>query len=83
MSMGLDSVSDDKDAEMEKHMHFIESIAKEMQQSVQEIMPLYEEVLEALSARAHIENYLPIFVAKRVKWILRMHHLSARQDLPV
>lgn len=81
MSMTGHTVSDDEAAGRHKHLHFIESIAEEMQQSVQEIMPLYEEVLEALTVRARIDDYLPILVSKRVKRILRGQRVSATQDL--
>lgn len=56
--------------DVQRHLRFIESIAEEMQRSMQEIAPLYEEVLEALSVNAQINDYLPIFVSKRVKRIL-------------
>jgi hypothetical protein len=57
------------DAEQERHVRFIGSLAEEMQRTVQEIMPLYEEVLESL-ADARVSDYVPIFVCRRVKKIL-------------
>ncbi|RZI42995.1 DUF3562 domain-containing protein [Herbaspirillum sp. HC18] len=57
-------------AELEKHVRFIESLAEEMQRSVEDIVPLYEEVLESLAGNVQVNDYLPIFVCKRVKRIL-------------
>ena len=54
---------------LQRHVRFIESLAAEMHCSAQEIVPLYAEVLESLSAHARVTEYLPILVAKRVKRI--------------
>jgi hypothetical protein len=56
--------------ERKRHACFIESLAEEMQRSVDDIVPLYQEVLEALAAEALVNDYLPIFVYRRVKRIL-------------
>jgi hypothetical protein len=79
MNRIVDPISHGEAMDMRKHMRFIESIAEEMQQSIQEIVPLYDEVLEALRARARIEDYLPILVAKRVRRILRRQRPTTEQ----
>jgi hypothetical protein len=53
-----------------KHLRCIETIAEEMQRSVEEVAPIYEEVLEYLNAKARIQDYLLILVSKHVKHIL-------------
>ncbi|HYD62379.1 MAG TPA: DUF3562 domain-containing protein [Noviherbaspirillum sp.] len=64
------------DAALERHVRFIESLAEEMQRTVQEIVPLYEEVLESF-ADARVSDYVPIFVCRRVKRILSRSGISS------
>lgn len=67
----------DRDAAaLQRHVRFIESLADEMQRSVQEIIPLYEEVLESL-ADVKVSDYVPIFVCRRVKGILSRARVSS------
>lgn len=66
----------DEDADLQRHAHVIASLADELQRSVQEIMPLYEEVLESLSD-AKVGDYVPIFVCRRVKGILSGSRISS------
>lgn len=58
------------DTERKRHIRFLESLAEEMQCSVEDITSLYQEVLDALAAEALVNDYLPIFVCRRVKRIL-------------
>jgi len=57
------------DAARLRHVRFIETLADELHRSVQEVVPLYEEVLESLSD-AKVADYVPIFVCRRVRHIL-------------
>jgi hypothetical protein len=54
-----------------KHMRNVESIAAEMHKAVDEVIPLYEDILAHLKAKAVIPDYLPILVSKRVKYMLQ------------
>ncbi|MES2935994.1 MAG: DUF3562 domain-containing protein [Pseudomonadota bacterium] len=53
-----------------KHMHIIERLADEIARPVAEIKPLYEDILLQMRERAKIQDYLPLLVCKRVKFIL-------------
>jgi len=52
------------------HARFVDSLAVETQRSVEDVLPLYEEALALLAIGAQIDDYLPVFVCKRVKRIL-------------
>jgi hypothetical protein len=52
------------------HGAAIQDLAKLLQRSVQEVAPLYYDVLVQMQGRAVIGDYLPIFVAKRVRHLL-------------
>ena len=65
-----------EDGGLQRHVRFIESLAEEMHRSVQEIVPLYEEVLESL-ADAKVGDYVPIFVCRRLKRILSRPRISS------
>lgn len=52
------------------HLRVVESIASDMQRPVQEILPLYDQVLREMHDEARITDYLPIFVSRRVRSIL-------------
>lgn len=51
------------------HLRCIELLAEELHRPVQEITPVYEDVLMHLKERARIHDYLLIFASKRVKSI--------------
>jgi len=53
-----------------KHMRNVESLAAEVQKPFAEVIPLYEDTLARLKAKAVITDYLPILVSKRVKFII-------------
>ena len=52
-----------------RHLRYIELLAEELNRPVQEIKPVYEDVLMHLKERARIQDYLVIFASKRVKSI--------------
>ena len=49
------------------HLRYIQVLAQELGRPVQEITPLYEDVLMHLKEQAKIENYLAIFTSRRVR----------------
>jgi hypothetical protein len=51
------------------HLRYIKILAQELDRPVQEITPLYEDVLMHLKEQAKIENYLAIFTSRRVRSI--------------
>lgn len=59
-----------KPEQQQLHMRVVESLASDMQCSVQEILPLYDQVLREMHDEAQIRDYLPIFVSRRVRSIL-------------
>jgi hypothetical protein len=56
-----------------RHLHNMERLAEETGLPVQELAPLYEEVLAGFNSRARIQDYVPILVSKNVKDLLRRH----------
>lgn len=56
------------------HMRNIEGLAEEVDRPVEEIAPLYEDILAHLKAHARVHDYLPILASKNVKHLLK-HHL--------
>jgi hypothetical protein len=71
-SGALPAIADDADAEAvqrARHRSNIESMAADMQRPVDEIGPVYEEVLEAMASRATVHDFLPVLVAKNVRRI--------------
>ncbi len=56
-----------------KHQHVIERLAEEIHRPVQEIAPLYEDILTQLQVNARIKDFLPILVSKNVKQLLKNH----------
>ncbi len=58
--------------EQMKHYRSIEFIAQRANCPVPAIAPLYENVLADMKSTAQIPDYLPIFVSKRVRQILKI-----------
>ncbi len=54
-----------------KHQNVIEQLALELDRTVLDVAPLYEEVLARLRPQAQIQDYLPILVSKRVRQLLK------------
>jgi hypothetical protein len=63
---------DAEDREM--HRLNIERLAEEVHRTIQELAPLYENVLARMKRRARIHDFLSVLVTKNVKQILRSHH---------
>lgn len=53
--------------ERTQHLRIIGKLATEVSRSVDEIEPLYEDILAHLKNTASIQDYLPILVSRRVK----------------
>jgi hypothetical protein len=56
--------------ERSKHLRIIGRLATEVHRSVDEIEPLYEDILAHMKSTANIQDYLPILVSRRVKELL-------------
>jgi hypothetical protein len=50
-----------------QHRRHMESIAQDMQRPVEMVAPVYERILMQLKPHARVHDFLPIFVAKRVR----------------
>lgn len=50
-----------------KHLNQIRSLAHDLQRPIQEIVPLYENLLEELRRYARIPDFLPVIVSKKVR----------------
>jgi hypothetical protein len=56
----------DDEADRNKHMAYMTSIAAEKQKDIAEVTPFYERILSDLRGQAKVHDFLNIFVAKRV-----------------
>jgi len=56
--------------EKAQHRRIIGRLATEVSRSVDEIEPLYEDILAHLKGRACVQDYLPILVSRRLKELL-------------
>lgn len=54
-----------------RQLRYIELLAEELNRPVQEITPVYEDVLMHLKEQARIQDYLVIFASKRVKLLFK------------
>lgn len=72
---GADCAADEQEGRRQRHLRFIEALAEEMHCQVQDVSALYEEVLASLSS-AKVEDYVPIFVCRRVRRILSGSRVS-------
>lgn len=54
------------EADREKHMAFMASIAAEKNRDLSDVVPFYEQVLCDLRNQAQVHDYLNVFVAKKV-----------------
>ena len=57
--------------DQEKHHRVMESLVVDMHCPIQSIAPIYEGILRHLIPRVRVRDYLPIFVSKYVKSILK------------
>lgn len=62
----LDAHEDDR----ARHLRSIGQIAAEVRRPVDEVQPLYEDILATLEQNAEIRDFIPIFVSRRIKQLL-------------
>lgn len=68
-------------AEQKRHDREIEMIAQQLERPLAEIARMYADVYADLKSRAHVTDYLPLLVAKKVR--ARLQILPSRaNDLP-
>jgi hypothetical protein len=58
-------------AEQEQHEQAVEALAEELQRDVHEVQQAYERAYIALKSDATVKDYLPLFVARRTRAMLR------------
>jgi hypothetical protein len=59
------------EAEQEQHEQAVEAIAEEFHCNIEEVQQVYERAYVALKSQASITDYLPLFVARRTRTLLR------------
>ncbi len=59
------------DAEAAMHRRAIESLAKEEHRAIADVQSVYEAELEDLKAKARIADFVPTFVHRRARSVLR------------
>ena len=58
-------------AEREQHEQAMEALAQEFHREVQEVQQVYERAYIELKSQATIKDYLPLFVARHARALLR------------
>lgn len=66
-----------------RQLRSIKSLAEELNRPVQEIAPIYEDVLLHLKEQARIQDYLVILASKRVKFLFTKVYSSESIRQPV
>ena len=61
----------DSQAEREQHAQAVEALAVESNRDVFEVRQVYERTYAALKSEATVKDYLPLFVTRRVRALLR------------
>ncbi len=56
--------------EKNQHERIIGILATEVSRSFEEVEPLYEDILAHMKDTASVQDFLPIFVSRRVKALL-------------
>lgn len=56
--------------EHEKHKRYIELLASEMRRPVEDVEPVYDDVMMQLKETAQIADYVPIFAWRRTRALL-------------
>jgi hypothetical protein len=63
-------------SERARHVSVVKSLAKDMDEPVDEVAQTYETLLEQYKQNAQILDYLPVLVSKKVKEFYRTHYSS-------
>ena len=58
-------------AEQEQHEQAMEALAEEFDREVHEVQEVYERAYIELKSQATIKDYLPLFVARHTRALLR------------
>lgn len=58
-------------AEQEQHEQAVEALAQELHCDIEEVQQIYEHAYLALKSQATVTYYLPLFVARRTRALLR------------
>jgi hypothetical protein len=58
-------------AEQDQHEHAMEALAQELDRDFHEVQQVYERAYLDLKSNATIMDYLPLFVARRTRALLR------------
>ncbi len=53
-----------------KHRRYIEILAEEIHQPVEDVQPVYDDVMAHLKETARVTDFVPIFAWRRVRAIL-------------
>ena len=61
----------DSQIERNQHERAISALADELQRDVLEVQPVYERAYLDLKSEASVKDYLPLFVARRTRILLR------------
>ena len=59
--------------EQVKHRRYIEILADEISRPVEEVAPVYDDVMADLKASALVADFVPIFAWRRARAILVPH----------
>jgi hypothetical protein len=61
----------ESEIEQSQHEQAIEALAEELQCDVEQVQQVYERELRKLKSDAKVTDYLPLFVARRTRAVLR------------
>lgn len=61
----------DSEAEQEQHEQAVGALAEELHCDIAEVQQVYERAYVALKSQATVIDYLPLFVARRTRTLLR------------
>ncbi|HET6470942.1 MAG TPA: DUF3562 domain-containing protein [Pseudomonadales bacterium] len=64
----------------DEHIRFINVIARESAVSIDEVARLYDHERAALEASSRIKAFVPVFVMRKVRDLLRRH--ASNQPIP-
>lgn len=61
----------DTEDEQRQHRRAIESVARDVRRSIEEVQPLYESQLAALRREARVKDFLSVLACRRVRLSLK------------
>lgn len=66
----------DSRAEQQKHEQAVEALAEEFHRHVVEVQGVYERAYIELKSRATVKDFLPVFVARHARAVLRQRAID-------